>query len=380
MRRFERVRRFIRWVYRYRSVRLTPEGLRFVLLALAIGIAAINTGNNLLYLLLAMMLSLIVLSGVLSEQCLKRLSIRRRLPEHVFANRPATATFTITNRKVWFATFSLRVMDLVEDVAVDRGVHLLHLEPKTSALEPYPMLLTRRGLYRIEGVKLLTRFPFGLFVKAARFPLPSEVVVYPETKPLPDTLVHELTGVGQDQSTPRRGQGTGLYNLRTYQAGDDSRSIHWKTSARQSTLIVREVEAEDQRRVTLALSTAISREADLGRHPVLLPGHPFEKAVTLVASLAMLLHERGYAVGLVVGGQEIPQDVGQSHLYRILRALGLCALSHGHEGERALARLRVLGERTARGELTLLVLPWPDARAEGACGAVTRTIHPSELP
>ena len=380
MRRLERVRRFIRWVYRYRSVRLTPEGLRFVLLTLAIGIAAINTGNNLLYLLLAMMLSLIVLSGVLSEQCLKRLSIRRRLPEHVFANRPATATFTITNRKIWFATFSLRVMDLVEDVAVDRGVHLLHLAPKTSALEPYPILVTRRGLYRIEGVKLLTRFPFGLFVKGARVPLPSEVVVYPETKPLPETLVQELTSVGQDRSAPRRGQGTGLYNLRAYQAGDDSRSIHWKTSARQSTLIVREAEAEDQCRVTLALSTAVPRGADLGRHPVLLPGHPFEKAVTLVASLAMLLHERGYAVGLVVGGREIPQDVGQSHLYRILRALGLCALSHGYEGDRASARLRTLGERTARGELTLLVLPWPDGRAEAACGGVTRTIHASELP
>jgi len=283
MRRFERVRRFIRWAYRYRSVRLTSEGVRFVLLALAIGVAAINTGNNLLYLLLAMMLSLIVLSGVLSEQCLKRLSVRRRLPEHMFANRPATATFTITNRKRWFPTFSLRVMDLVEGAAVDRGVRLLHLAPKASAVLAYPLLVTRRGRYPIEGIKLLTRFPFGLFVKAARIPLPSEVAVYPEIKPLPEALVRELTSVGSDQSLPRRGQGIGLYNLRAYQAGDDSRSIHWRTSARQATLMVRETEREDQRRATLALSTVVPPGPGIisGRCTGLPPDHPFERAVVL---------------------------------------------------------------------------------------------------
>src|SRR5713226_9158843 len=96
--RFERVREFFRWFYRYRSLRLAPEGIRFLLLTFAVGVAALNTGNNLLYLLLAMMLSLVVMSGILSEQCLRHLAIYRRPPAHIFANSPATVTLSIANR------------------------------------------------------------------------------------------------------------------------------------------------------------------------------------------------------------------------------------------------------------------------------------------
>ena len=125
--RFERVREFFLWFYRYRSLRLTPEGVRFLLLTLAVGVAALNTGNNLLYLLLAMMLSLIVMSGILSEQCLRHLVIRRRMPDHVFANSPALVMLSLANRKLRLPSFSLRVLDVVEGKTMDRGIHVLHL-------------------------------------------------------------------------------------------------------------------------------------------------------------------------------------------------------------------------------------------------------------
>ena len=48
-------------------MKVTPVGVRYLLLSLAVGLAAVNTGNNMLYLVLGMMLSLIVLSGVLSD-------------------------------------------------------------------------------------------------------------------------------------------------------------------------------------------------------------------------------------------------------------------------------------------------------------------------
>ncbi|MGH7255676.1 MAG: DUF58 domain-containing protein, partial [Nitrospirales bacterium] len=156
---------FFRRLYRYRSIRLTSDGTRFVLLTFAVGVAATNTGNNLLYLLLAMMLSLVVLSGILSEQSLRLLDLRRQIPGHVFANRPATAALSITNRKTQFPSFSLRVSDVVGGQALDRGIHLLHLAAGTTTIQAYPLLIPRRGLYRIDGVKLQTRFPFGLFDK-----------------------------------------------------------------------------------------------------------------------------------------------------------------------------------------------------------------------
>ncbi len=375
--RFDHIPRFIRWFYRYRSIRLTPEGTRFVLLTLAVGVAAINTGNNLLYLLLAMMLSLVVLSGLLSEQSLRRLLLIRRVPEHIFANQPATAAFSITNEKSRFPTFSLRVMDVIGNRAVDRGVHLLHLDAGVSSLQPYPLLFPQRGLYRIEGVKLLTRFPFGLFIKAATIPLASEVVVYPELKPLPMRLAQELTTFGQAQTVPRRGPGVALYSLREYRAGDDSRTIHWKTSARVGRLIVRETEAEDQRHVTLALCTGrpgrgtpagdqVDREA------------AFEEAVSLTASLAAFFHEGAYTIRLLVGNEELPYGSGLPHLYEIYRRLALCHPIPGIAAERTPQAFSTVGLRGEPDDLSIVILPWNDPDLAAACRGATRIVQITE--
>jgi len=62
-----RFRSQLRYLATRRSIRLTSEGTRFLLFTIGIGVAAVNTGNNLFYLLLAMMLSVVVISGVLSE-------------------------------------------------------------------------------------------------------------------------------------------------------------------------------------------------------------------------------------------------------------------------------------------------------------------------
>ncbi len=364
-----RIRQALRRLYHYRSLRLTSEGALFVLLTLAVGVAAINTGKNLLYLLLAMMLSLIVMSGILSEQCLRHLAIRRWLPEHVFANRPMTGSLSIANRKRRFPTFSLRVMDVINGVAIERGIYVLHLPPRGSVLESYPLLFSRRGRHRIEEVKLLTRFPFGLFIKAATVPLESEIVVYPEPRPLPSLLLHELAALGFDQQMPRRGQGVALYNLRDYRSGDESRTIHWKVSARQSRLIVRETEAEDSRRVMLALPTI--RPAGTSGPAGRSPDEALEAAVTLAASLAAYFHQRGFVPAALIGDQFVPYGAGLAQLYRILRALALCQPSPAEapvpEG------FQTLGDRTALGELTILVLPWEDERLIAGQG-VTRIV------
>lgn len=370
-----RVRDLIRWFCRYRSIRLTSEGTLFVLLTLAVGMAAINTGKNLLYLLLAMLLSLIVMSGVLSEQCLRHLAIRRWIPEHIFANHPVIAALSIANRKSRLASFSLRIMDVIGGTAVERGIRLLNLPPRATVTRSYPMLFPRRGRHRIEGIKLLTRFPFGLFIKAATLPLDSEILVYPEPRPLPKPLLHELAAMGHEQPAARRGQGVALYDLRRYRSGDDSRTIHWKTSARLSRLIVRETEAEDQRRVTLALATAVPAG---DRKAFERAKEAFEQAVGLTASLAIYFQERDYVIRLVVGEQDIARAGTEPQLYRILRALALCEPTPVSEAPLP-EGFRTLADRTALGELTILVVPWADPRLEAVCRSVSRVVQPSEF-
>ncbi len=372
-----RLRRFLRWFAPY-SVRLTPEGSRFVLLTLGVGGAAVNTGNNLLYLLLAMMLSLIVVSGLLSERCLRGLLVRRRLPEQVYANRPAMASLSVANKKPRFPTFALQVQDVVGGVAVDRGIHVASLPPGGFSLQTYPILFPRRGLYRIEGVRLQTRFPFGLFQKAVTRPLATEIVVYPEIVPLPDRLARELAVAGDEQSLPQRGPGSGLSNLRDYEPGDDSRRIHWKTSARQARLTIRETELEDLRRVTLALPTVWPAGGTAEPSVPAAVAAAFERAVSLMASLAASFEERGYSLRLLAGSDEVPFGAGPAHLHRILRTLALCQPTVAGPSQELPMGWRDLGARGASGELAILILPWVDPRLEQACRGVGRIVRPGD--
>src|SRR3954447_20727235 len=88
-----------RWTRPPRRLTFTREGKYFVGITVGVGFAAINTGNNLLYLLLGMMLSLIVASGILSEVSLRGLEVTRRPPSRLHAGRPFLMGIALRNAK-----------------------------------------------------------------------------------------------------------------------------------------------------------------------------------------------------------------------------------------------------------------------------------------
>jgi len=261
-----------------------------------------------------MMLSVILVSGIAAEYCLRRLEFHRHLPDLLFVNEPTTATLVVKNRKLRLPSFSLRLSDVSAGRDLDRGLVVRQILPGATRLLSYPLVATRRGRLQLEAVRVETAFPFGLFVKKAYYAAEATAVVCPEIKPLDDELAQCLRAAGYEQSIRRRGYGSELYNLRLYHAGDDSRNIHWATTARTSKLIVRETEAEDQRRVTIHLSLV----APAG-HEVLI-----EQGVSFAASLVYHLAVRGYHLRLVAGAAQSVFGQGQAHMIALLRILALC--------------------------------------------------------
>jgi len=343
-------RRLFRHFLRHRSTRVTTEGTRFLFFTLAVAVAAINTGNNLFYLLLAMMLSIILMSGIMAESCLRRLEFHRHLPDLVYAGEPVTATVVVANRKSRLPSFSLHLWDVTGEQEFDRGLTVWQLMPGASQILSYPLIATRRGRLRFDGVRVGTSFPFGLFHKKAYYPLDGSVVVAPFIRPVESALLQGLTLFGQDLSLPRKGHGSDLYNLRQYQAGDDSRTIHWLSTARTSKLMVRETEAEDQRRVTLMLSLL----APLNHERL------FEEAVSLTASMAQDLGARGYQVRLVVGGVSSPFGQGEAHLLQLLETLALCERWSPDRPEH-----QTFSDNDSydpEGGATILFVPWGEPR------------------
>src|SRR6202453_5417633 len=82
-----------------RRLKFTREGKFFVGITLGVGFAAINTANNLLYLLLGMLLALIVVSGIMSELSLRDLTVVRRLPLRAQVGRAHLVEIEVFNHK-----------------------------------------------------------------------------------------------------------------------------------------------------------------------------------------------------------------------------------------------------------------------------------------
>jgi uncharacterized protein (DUF58 family) len=360
---------FVRGLSRRRSIRFTSEGTRFLLFTFGIGLAAINTGNNLFYLLLAMMLSLIVVSGLLSEHCLRRLEFRRHVPDLIMANEPTTLTISVTNRNRHLPSFSLRMLDVVEGQEVDRGLAIHLLPAQSSTLLSYPLLGTKRGWIRLDGIVVQTLFPFGLFLKKGRYSTETQLLVSPPIKPLTLRFVDELVNEGQGAALTRRGDGAQLYNLRLYQPGDDSRAIHWVTTARTSQLIVRETEAEDQRHITVVFSVVAPEACEA----------LFERSVTFVASLLWQLTERAHPVRLIVGAEDSGLGSGSAHLMEILRLLALCKRQPPESGHVSRPDSPPpLSHETDRG-YRLAIVPWSDQATVTDVVQADRVLYAQQL-
>ncbi len=299
-----------------RQLKFTREGKYYVALSLGIGFAAINTGNNLLFLVLGMMLSFIVASGILSEISLSALEVRRQVPDRIFAGRPFLMGIGLRNGKRSFASFSVEVEDLIEGRSLEKKCYFLKVPAGRTQHTSYRHSFERRGLYRLTGCRISTKFPFALFRKSRLAESPTEVLVFPAIHvvlPPPGRAVEP--GEAVQGRLDRRGE---FHALREYATGDDPRSIHWRKSATAGRIMVRQNEDQLARRIAVVLDNAERPggvdDAELERQ---------ELAVSHAASLAAHYIQRGYSVRLLTRTETVPPGSGEAHLTRILRALAL---------------------------------------------------------
>src|SRR5271170_1829439 len=184
--------RFAAWRRRLqppRRLKFTREGKFFVGITLGVGFAAINTANNLLYLLLGMLLALIVVSGLMSELSLRELSVVRRLPLRAQVGRPHLVEIEVFNHKMRVPSYAIEVEDLRAGQPADKRCFFLKISPSSAQVAAYRRTPARRGRDAHVGFRIATRFPFGLFEKSREVPAEGELIIYPAVEPvqLPQT-------------------------------------------------------------------------------------------------------------------------------------------------------------------------------------------------
>lgn len=353
-------------------IQVTTGGLIFVCIIIIVGFAAWNTGNNLLFLVLSVMIAALFVSLLAAQASLRDLVVSARFPDHIFAGEPAPVVVTIQNKKKFLPSFSIMVEargpEDIDDLEKQSWFYRIRYKKRSLAYYTYiprragaeqkvEQNFPERGHELVTGFELSTKFPFGFFRHRRRLPTRNvDIIIFPKTKPISDEL-HLLPMNAGRLISSRRGAGHDLHSLRDYHAQDDLRHIDWKATARVRRLIVREFTSEDERRVNVWLDTKMFHYRDeeinqefsessfkgfvenlLGRKIAgnkskeakeneakeeTLLKERFERGVTQAASLAQHFIDERAEVRLILGREAGRYGVGKEHLYESLKRLAL---------------------------------------------------------
>jgi uncharacterized protein (DUF58 family) len=316
----------LRWIGYRMEYHLPREGWIYLAAIILVALAAINTGNNLLFLILACLIASILMSGILSSVTLAGVEMRLELPEHIFAGQTVLGTVELKNDKQTLPSFSLRVEGVkpkgaasAETALLATPVYFPYLPRHDAAKQSVPLQFPRRGLYRQDAFRIVTRFPFGFLQKARRLDLKSEAMVYPSVEATPEFL-DVLPGIQGAIESLSKGRGQDLYALRDYLPTDSARHVHWKASARLGSLMVREFAREDDCRVLLVFDphSVAAMPGAIGAAK-----EQFEQAVRLCATIVWSFHERGALMQFRSVNAEVPLAPAAENIFVILRHLAL---------------------------------------------------------
>jgi uncharacterized protein (DUF58 family) len=311
------LRRVLRWLKPPRKLKFTREGKYYLGITLGVGFAAINTGNNLLYLLLGMLLSLIVVSGVMSDLSLRNLTVTRRLPVRAQVGRAHLVEIEVYNHKRRVPSYAIEVEDLRAGQPADKRCFFLKISPSSAQVAAYRRTPARRGRDRHTGFRIATRFPFGLFEKSREVEADGELIIYPAVDPvrLPMEEAGRRAGGGGANG---RGAGDETFALRPMREGDDPRDIYWRKSTMRDQLVLRERARETRPDCQLSIDTVRPTGVDDGFW------QQFEKRIRDVASRAVAHIKRGDGVLVTTPlGERVRGDknLGSDPILRFLALL-----------------------------------------------------------
>lgn len=228
---------------------------------------------------------------------------RRFEPARVTVGDAVLARVTVRNRSRWPAP-SCVVVDHLGRLPIEARVPLLG--GRGSRTVQYPIPTVRRGRYQVGPVTVERRDPLGLFGRAQPHGQEGVLWVHPRrhrAAPLPVGMLIDYEGV----TTPAAPRGAVTFSsLREYVAGDDPRQVHWKSTARTGTLMVREHVDTSQPTITVLLDAC----AAVWR------AEAFEHAVEVTASIVTAVSRAGRPVRLQIAGED-PASGATSMLDRL---------------------------------------------------------------
>ncbi len=289
--------------FRRIRVRITASGWLYIALTLVLGAAAVNTANNLLYLVVSGLLALMALSGVVAYRALHSLRLELLPPREWFAGQETPVRFVVHNPRRVLPTYLLRIAREGEEALITE------IPPGSSAQTTLPMTFARRGEHDLGEVLVTSVFPFAFFERGGIVRLERKVLVYPRPTPVPPQAMGHPAGYETGRGSARAGVGGDFRGTRPYQPGDSLSRISWKTWGRLGQIAVKQFEEDGGPPLLLTLESV--------------PGPSPEERVGQLTTLVLKADKDGRSCGLHLPGVQIEPALGIAHRERQLRALAL---------------------------------------------------------
>lgn len=195
---------------------------------------------------------------------------------------------------------------VVLPVGAGRGVFAIkRLAAGETAEELFAIPTTRRAVLAVGPVSVVRGDPLGLFERVQRRDRPVDLYVHPRTVSFSGQslgFVRDLDGLPTTDLSP---DDVSFHALREYQAGDDLRHVHWKSTARVGSVMVRQYEETRRSHFVIGLSRGAADYADPDE---------FELAVSIAGSLGLRAIRDSQRVEVLVHGRTLPAATGKQLL------------------------------------------------------------------
>src|SRR4051812_11595158 len=287
---------------------LTTRGRAFIAAGVTASLCALLLGQKDLLRVGVLLIALPLVAPLVVGRTRLRLQVQRSLaPDQVPVGGQATVELTLTNQGRMPAGLLL-LEDRIPYVLGHRPRFVVdRVSPNWRRTVSYPVKSDVRGLFQVGPLMLTVADPFGLVETSRNFTRSQNLLVTPRVYKLPTVrLGADRAGSGENRPRAIAAAGEEDATVREYRDGDDLRRVHWRSTARRGSLMVRREEQPWQSRCAIFLDARTASHHGHG------PSSSLEWSVCAAASIGSDVIRRGYVTTLLGGPTTLTAITGRS--------------------------------------------------------------------
>jgi len=282
----------------------------YILVAGGIGLASLNTGNNVQWLIFALMCGFACIAKIRAYSNIRKITVKISSANEYFAGAHSFLPIKFINTSKLLSSHNSVADISIERLSSVQKVFIQNINKNDHTVILADCVFPERGEYRVNSIKLTSLFPFGFFKSSKKLNGETSIIVYPKIISINASAYSKLE-LEFKSSWAKKGDGNELLRLYLYSGYEPNRNIHWKLSAKKDELWAKEFSTEESEKVTIYLDWEK------------IPPDQRERAISIAAGLCLRCNTRNTNWRLMSGAFETAYSSGLVHLKYCLKYLAL---------------------------------------------------------